>query len=176
MPQAVCLCLCRVKLDVGKDYYFCTCGLSKNQPFCDGNHKGSKFTPMKFTATKQDNYLCQCKRSATLPHCDGTHQKIDFWTVIYPQSIHRLITKNIHSFFDLRRNTECTISKTEIVDSSWTIFWKKDNWHRFSFFDGKMNRIAPALQFSKNQITFFDIINKTSRKSICLHIINGFSS
>lgn len=79
MPKTVSFFLkLRVKLEVGKDYYYCTCGLSKNQPFCDGSHTGTKFTPKAFKATKEDNYLCQCKRSANAPHCDGTHQKLDF--------------------------------------------------------------------------------------------------
>ena len=78
VPQAVLPSPFRIKLEVGKDYYYCACGLSKNQPFCDGSHKGSKFTPLKFTASKEDNYLFQCRRSANLPYCDGTHQKLDF--------------------------------------------------------------------------------------------------
>lgn len=78
VSQAVTTYSFRIKLEVGKDYYYCACGLSKNQPFCDGSHKGSKFTPLKFTASKEDNYLCQCRRSANLPYCDGTHQKLDF--------------------------------------------------------------------------------------------------
>lgn len=60
-------------------YYYCTCGLSKNQPFCDGSHKGTSFTPMKFKAEKADNWLCQCKRSKNLPYCDGTHKNLEFW-------------------------------------------------------------------------------------------------
>jgi len=40
----------RVKLEVGKEYYYCACGLSKNQPFCDGSHTGTSFTPKAFTA------------------------------------------------------------------------------------------------------------------------------
>ncbi|MCJ8273287.1 MAG: CDGSH iron-sulfur domain-containing protein, partial [Psychrosphaera sp.] len=39
-----------VTLEKGKEYYFCSCGRSKNQPFCDGSHKGSGFTPQAFTA------------------------------------------------------------------------------------------------------------------------------
>jgi CDGSH-type Zn-finger protein len=78
MPETVWFGGCRIKLEVGKDYYYCACGLSKNQPFCDGSHKGTKFGPLKFTASKEDNHLCQCRRSANLPYCDGTHQKLDF--------------------------------------------------------------------------------------------------
>lgn len=70
--------LSRVQLEEGKEYYYCTCGLSKNQPFCDGSHKGTNFTPLKFQALKADNWLCQCKRSKNLPHCDGTHKTLQF--------------------------------------------------------------------------------------------------
>jgi CDGSH-type Zn-finger protein len=68
----------RIQLEVGKEYYYCACGLSKNQPFCDGSHKGSPYTPIKFKAEKADNYLCMCKHSKNLPYCDGTHQNLEF--------------------------------------------------------------------------------------------------
>lgn len=65
-----------VELKAGEDYYFCTCGRSKNQPFCDGSHKGTEFTPKAFTAGKDEEaYLCQCKYTANTPFCDGTHKK-----------------------------------------------------------------------------------------------------
>ena len=41
-----------VEVEAGKDYWWCSCGQSKNQPFCDGSHKGSDFVPKKFTAEK----------------------------------------------------------------------------------------------------------------------------
>ena len=51
-------------LEAGKDYWWCACGMSKNQPFCDGSHKGSGLTPMKYTAEKTgDHWLCACKQS-----------------------------------------------------------------------------------------------------------------
>lgn len=68
------------KVDVteGEEYYFCTCGRSNNQPFCDGSHVGTKFKPKSFTAEKSgDAFLCQCKHSANLPFCDGTHKQFD---------------------------------------------------------------------------------------------------
>src|SRR5690554_1496672 len=69
-----------VKIDLkeGEKYYFCMCGLSKSQPFCDGSHVGTEFKPKAFTAEKSgDAYLCQCKHSANLPYCDGTHKQFD---------------------------------------------------------------------------------------------------
>ncbi|WP_346861282.1 CDGSH iron-sulfur domain-containing protein [uncultured Draconibacterium sp.] len=58
-------------------YYWCACGKSKNQPFCDGSHAGSEFTPMPFKIdVKKDVWLCQCKHSNNKPYCDGTHRKL----------------------------------------------------------------------------------------------------
>ncbi|MBL4832028.1 MAG: CDGSH iron-sulfur domain-containing protein [Aliivibrio sp.] len=67
----------KVSLTKGEDYYFCTCGRSAKQPFCDGSHKGSGMKSMRFTAEESDDaYLCACKQSANLPFCDGSHKKI----------------------------------------------------------------------------------------------------
>ncbi len=65
-----------VNLQKGEEYYFCTCGRSKTQPFCDGSHAGTTFTPKAFTADEDEEaYLCACKHSKNLPYCDGTHKK-----------------------------------------------------------------------------------------------------
>ena len=66
----------KVALEQGKKYYFCICGRSSNQPFCDGSHKGSEFSPMAFECdTSKDYYLCRCKRSNNKPYCDGSHKQ-----------------------------------------------------------------------------------------------------
>lgn len=66
-----------VELKAGEEYYFCTCGRSANQPFCDGSHKGTSFTPKSFKAEESgEAYLCQCKQTANAPFCDGTHTKV----------------------------------------------------------------------------------------------------
>ena len=66
----------RAKLEKGKKYWFCTCGKSKNQPFCDGSHKGSEFTPLEFVCEEsKDYFLCCCKQSASKPYCDGSHKQ-----------------------------------------------------------------------------------------------------
>jgi CDGSH-type Zn-finger protein len=66
-----------VAVKAGKDYWWCACGLSKNQPFCDGSHKPTTFTPMKYTAAESATvYFCGCKQSAAKPMCDGTHKSL----------------------------------------------------------------------------------------------------
>lgn len=66
----------KVSLNQGEEYYFCTCGRSSNQPFCDGSHAGTSFKPKAFTAEENgDAYLCQCKHTANSPFCDGSHKQ-----------------------------------------------------------------------------------------------------
>ena len=66
-----------VEVEAGKSYWWCSCGKSAKQPFCDGSHKGSEFNPVKFTVTAEEKkWLCGCKRTATPPFCDGTHKKL----------------------------------------------------------------------------------------------------
>lgn len=66
----------KVELKAGQEYYFCRCGRSKKQPYCDGSHSGTGMKPMSFTAEKdEDAYLCQCKHTANAPFCDGTHKR-----------------------------------------------------------------------------------------------------
>ena len=65
-----------IDVDIGKSYYWCACGKSANQPFCDGSHKGTDFTPVKFDASEQKQvYFCGCKATGNQPLCDGSHQK-----------------------------------------------------------------------------------------------------
>lgn len=65
-----------VNVEKGESYHWCACGRSKNQPFCDGSHEGTSFTPVAFTAEKTETaYLCGCKKTASTPFCDGTHAK-----------------------------------------------------------------------------------------------------
>jgi CDGSH-type Zn-finger protein len=66
-----------VKLEAGKNYHWCACGRSKNQPFCDGSHKGTELTPLSFTAEKSGEvHLCGCKHTKNTPYCDGSHTKL----------------------------------------------------------------------------------------------------
>jgi len=64
----------KVTLEKGKNYFWCQCGMSKSQPFCDGSHAGTDIGPLKFTADKDgDAAMCLCKSTANGPFCDGTH-------------------------------------------------------------------------------------------------------
>jgi CDGSH-type Zn-finger protein len=66
-----------VEVEAGKSYFWCACGQSKKQPFCDGSHKGSGFSPVKWEAPESKAvYFCGCKHSASQPLCDGTHKKL----------------------------------------------------------------------------------------------------
>ncbi len=63
------------EVEAGKTYYWCACGRSNSQPFCDGSHQGTGHEPVAFTADKSGTvYLCGCKRTGDKPYCDGTHQ------------------------------------------------------------------------------------------------------
>lgn len=67
----------KIDLKAGKDYFWCRCGRSKTQPFCDGSHAGTGLEPLKFTADKGGAApLCQCKASANAPFCDGSHTRL----------------------------------------------------------------------------------------------------
>jgi len=64
-----------VNVEEGTSYHWCSCGRSKNQPYCDGSHEGTGFQPIAFTAEKTEvAYLCGCKKTGNAPFCDGTHK------------------------------------------------------------------------------------------------------
>ncbi|MAU40752.1 MAG: glutamate synthase [Kordiimonas sp.] len=66
-----------VDVEAGKDYWYCTCGKSANQPFCDGQHKGTDFTPIKYTAEESKKvFFCGCKHNDGGVTCDGGHNAL----------------------------------------------------------------------------------------------------
>ncbi len=70
-------CPKQVELEAGKKYAYCTCGLSDSQPFCNGAHKGTAFTPVVFTCEEsKTSHLCQCKQTGNKPYCDGSHSNL----------------------------------------------------------------------------------------------------
>ena len=63
-----------VTVEAGRKYFWCACGLSKKQPFCDGSHSGTEFTPVMYEAdASKPLWFCGCKQTDTQPFCDGTH-------------------------------------------------------------------------------------------------------
>ena len=66
-----------VDVEGGKTYWWCACGKSAAQPFCDGSHKGSEFMPVKYEATESKQaWFCACKHTAKQPLCDGSHKRL----------------------------------------------------------------------------------------------------
>ena len=66
-----------VDVQAGKTYWWCTCGNSSKQPFCDGSHKGGAFSPLSWTAEKDTKaYFCGCKQTGNAPLCDGRHKAL----------------------------------------------------------------------------------------------------
>ena len=66
-----------VDVENGKTYYWCACGRSQQQPFCDGSHKNTSFTPVKYEASESKTvYFCGCKHTVNQPLCDGTHNTL----------------------------------------------------------------------------------------------------
>lgn len=66
-----------IEVEEGKTYWWCACGRSAKQPFCDGSHKGTKFEPLSWTAPKSGMvWFCACKRTGNAPLCDGSHKKL----------------------------------------------------------------------------------------------------
>lgn len=64
-----------VEVEAGESYFWCACGKSATQPFCDGSHKGTGFKPIKYQATEsKKEFFCGCKQSANKPLCDGSHK------------------------------------------------------------------------------------------------------
>jgi CDGSH iron-sulfur domain-containing protein 3 len=66
-----------VDVEAGKTYWWCACGQSKRQPFCDGSHKGGTFVPLEFTAPETKTlWFCGCKHTKNQPLCDGAHNSL----------------------------------------------------------------------------------------------------
>lgn len=75
-----------VTLNKDEEYYWCACGKSNNQPFCDGSHRGTDFTPLGFKAQEDgEAWLCMCKHSQNPPYCDGSHAKLPSTEEVAPE-------------------------------------------------------------------------------------------
>ena len=66
-----------IAVEAGKEYWWCACGRSKTQPFCDGSHKGTGLAPQQYKAVKSEQvWFCGCKQTKGKPLCDGSHKTI----------------------------------------------------------------------------------------------------
>ena len=67
------------RIESGREYYWCTCGRSRRQPYCDGSHKPTSFLPLPFRVGESgEKYLCACKQTANPPWCDGSHHQLSW--------------------------------------------------------------------------------------------------
>lgn len=67
----------KVNVEAGRKYFWCACGRSRKQPFCDGSHSGTGFTPVMYKAEEsRDKWFCGCKQTGSRPFCDGTHSRL----------------------------------------------------------------------------------------------------
>ncbi len=67
-----------IEVEEGKKYWWCACGLSNNQPFCDGSHSSTDFTPLEYIATESGRkFFCCCKHTSNQPFCDGSHSSLE---------------------------------------------------------------------------------------------------
>jgi CDGSH-type Zn-finger protein len=66
-----------MQVEAGQSYWWCACGKSGTQPFCDGSHKGSRFRPIEYKAEEAVTIsFCGCKQTGNQPRCDGTHRSL----------------------------------------------------------------------------------------------------
>ena len=77
LPEIAAKAPCAVPVEAGKTYWWCTCGRSRTQPFCDGAHHGSGFSPLQYTASESRVvHFCACKQTQDPPFCDGAHKAL----------------------------------------------------------------------------------------------------
>ena len=66
-----------VEVEAGRVYWWCACGRSASQPFCDGSHKTTAITPLKWVAERSEPvWFCGCKQTDAKPFCDGSHKAL----------------------------------------------------------------------------------------------------
>ena len=66
-----------VEVEAGRKYFWCACGRSARQPFCDGSHEGTGLLPLTYRAEADGKvFFCGCKQTAGAPLCDGTHNDL----------------------------------------------------------------------------------------------------
>ena len=77
LPKTVCKTPFKIDVEAGKKYFWCSCGLTALQPFCDGRHKGSGMKSVHYVPeTSGKVWLCGCKLTKNPPFCDGSHASL----------------------------------------------------------------------------------------------------
>ena len=108
------------ELEANKTYLWCACGLSKNQPYCDGSHQGTGFLPVKYKASEDEEVLlCGCKHTADAPFCDGTHNNLkDEYDTDDPDSPENKAIGEVHTGDDgrARLNGSCFVASLDKLE------------------------------------------------------------
>ncbi|EGD80314.1 zinc finger CDGSH-type [Salpingoeca rosetta] len=116
----------KVQLEEGKTYFWCACGRSQNQPFCDGSHKGTGFEPLKFVAEKTEvRGLCQCKFTKKPPFCDGMHRDPSVLKT-YNQQLLRRNSELVGEVAAMKRQMQLLTAAVVAIAAGATAF----AWHR----------------------------------------------
>ena len=125
-----------VEVKKDTDYYWCTCGLSTKQPFCDGSHKDSDYFPFKFHSIEDEKkFFCGCKKTKNKPFCDGSHNQLKlndvdenkFVATVYPENKKIDISKDETILIASFRNNishhsacggagKCSTCRVEVID------------------------------------------------------------
>ncbi len=103
-------------LEAGRTYYWCACGRSKSQPFCDGSHKGTGIEPVPYTAGASDTeaLFCACKRTADAPFCDGAHNNLPGgYPLDDPMSDHNRAIPNVHGHERIHLDGQCYVARID---------------------------------------------------------------
>jgi CDGSH iron-sulfur domain-containing protein 3 len=76
LPRIAATAPLPIAVEAGKPYFWCSCGLSAKQPFCDGSHKGTGLSPLRHVPEADGTaWFCTCKQSSRAPLCDGSHKR-----------------------------------------------------------------------------------------------------
>ncbi len=103
-------------VEAGRTYYWCACGLSKSQPFCDGSHKGTGIEPVPYTAGPEETeaLFCACKKTADAPLCDGAHNNLPGgYPVDDPTSAHNRAIPEVHGHQRIHLDGRCYVARVD---------------------------------------------------------------
>jgi mannose-6-phosphate isomerase-like protein (cupin superfamily)/CDGSH-type Zn-finger protein len=108
------------ELEANKTYFWCACGLSQNQPYCDGSHKGTDILPVRYKASENEEVLfCGCKHTLDAPFCDGAHNNLkDEYETDDPNSAENLAIPEVQSGDDglAWLNGGCFVAKLDDLE------------------------------------------------------------